>query len=67
MIFISLMGDETAARQYMDSVLSGSAWQAVSAVKSGACHYLPKEYSQYKPNAEWYEAYYMLWEILYAE
>ena len=65
-IFISAMGDESAVREYMDGVLSEPAWQTVSAVRNGECHFLPKEYSQFKPNAEWYEAYLMLWEILYA-
>ena len=65
-IFISAMGDESDVKAYMDGVLSDGAWQTVSAVRSGECHYLPKEYAQFKPNAEWYEAYLMLWEILYA-
>ena len=65
-IFISAMGDESAVREYMNGVLSDPAWQTVSAVRNGKCHFLPKEYSQFKPNAEWYEAYLMLWEILYA-
>ena len=65
-IFVSAMGDEAAVREYMDGVFEESAWSTVSAVKNGECHYLPKEYSQFKPNAEWYEAYLMLWEILYA-
>jgi iron complex transport system substrate-binding protein len=65
-IFISSMGDENDVREYMDGVLSGDDWQTVSAVKDGECHYLPKEYSQFKPNANWYNAYLMLWEILYA-
>ncbi len=65
-IFISAMGEESAVREYMDGVLSDPAWKAVSAVRHGKCHYLPKEYSQFKPNADWYEAYLMLWEILYA-
>ena len=65
-IFVSAMGDEAAVREYMDGFFEESAWSTVSAVKNGECHYLPKEYSQFKPNAEWYEAYLMLWEILYA-
>ena len=65
-IFISTMGDEALAREYMSSVLSGDAWQTLSAVKNSRYYYLSKEYSQFKPNDEWYEAYYTLWEILYA-
>ena len=65
-IFVSAMGDEAAVREYMDGVFSESSWGAVSAVKNGECYYLPKEYTQFKPNAEWYQAYLMLWEMLYA-
>ena len=65
-IFISTMGDEAEVRKYMDGVLAESTWQSVNAVKNGECYYLPKEYSQFKPNSEWYQAYLMLWEILYA-
>ncbi len=66
-IFISTMGDEEAAKAYMDSVLSSEAWQQVSAVKEDACYYLPKELFQFKPNARWYEAYLYLAELLYPE
>ena len=50
-IFVSAMGDEAAVREYMDGVFSESAWGVVSAVKNGECYYLPKEYTQFKPNA----------------
>ena len=64
-IFISSMGDEAAVRAYFDSVLESDLWQELRAVREGSYHYLSKDFSQYKPNAEWYSAYLELWEILY--
>lgn len=66
-IFISTMGDEQAARAYMDDVLSQEGWQALSAVRNGQCAYLPKELFQFKPNASWAEAYDYLARMLYPE
>jgi len=66
-IFITTMGDDAAARAYMDSVLAEETWQSLHAVREGNCHYLPKELFQYKPNARWYDAYALLAELLYEE
>ena len=66
-IFISPMGDEAAAKAYMDSLLSTPAWCALSAVKNQQYTYLPKELFQYKPNQRWADAYRTLAEILYPE
>lgn len=66
-IFISTMGDEEAAKAYMTSVIESEAWQSLTAVKEGKYIYLPKELFQFKPNAQWYEAYLYLAEILYPE
>lgn len=66
-IFISTMGDEQAAKTYMDSVLAQPSWQALGAVKNRKYTYLPKDLFQYKPNARWAEAYQTLAEILYPE
>lgn len=63
-IFISLMGDEKAAKAYMNQVLSDEAWQNLRAVKEGNVHFLPKELFQYKPCSKWSEAYEYLYEIL---
>ena len=62
LIFISTMGDEAAARDYISRQ---SVWQTLSAVRDGKCFYLPKELFQYKPNARWDEAYRYLIELLY--
>jgi len=66
-IFISPMGDEEAAKTYMDSLLSTPAWSALTAVKNKQYTYLSKELFQYKPNARWAEAYRTLATILYPE
>jgi iron complex transport system substrate-binding protein len=66
-IFISAMGNEDTVRAYFDTVLESPLWQELSAVKEDRYYYLPKELSQYKPNAEWYEAYLLLWEIIYGQ
>lgn len=64
-IFISLMGDEEAARQNTESILSSRVYSSLDAVKGSRCYYLPKDMFQYKPNAKWAEAYLYLAEILY--
>lgn len=63
-IFISTMGDEEAARRYMDQVMQEENWQQLDAVKNGRFFYLPKELFQFKPNARWDEAYQYLAEKL---
>ena len=63
-IFVTTMGDEDAAKEYMNSLLETKEWAALSAVKNGNVHYLPKELFQYKPNARWGEAYRYLIDIL---
>ena len=64
-IFISSMGEEKEVKAYMDSVLSSELWQNLDAVKNGKCYYLSKDMFHFKPNGDWYEAYLVLWEILY--
>lgn len=64
-IFITTMGDESAARAYMDSVLAQRAWQQLDAVKEGRYTYLPKDLFQFKPNSRWDEAYQYLKDVLY--
>ena len=66
-IFISTMGDETAAKAYMDSVLQEDAWAHLDAVQAGDYAYLPKDLFQFKPNSRWAEAYQYLFDLLYPE
>lgn len=67
MVFISLMGNEEAARSYIDTVLQEETWQTLDAVKNGHVVFLPKDLFQFKPNARWYEAYSYLYHIIYDE
>lgn len=60
-IFITTMGDENAAKEYMSSLLASEGWNELTAEVT----YLPKDMFHYKPNARWYEAYSYLYEILY--
>lgn len=63
-IFISTMGDEDAARAYMNSVFKDSTWQSLTAIKENRYVYLPKDMFQFKPNARWGNAYQYLADIL---
>ena len=65
MIFLSTMGDEAAARENLDAIMSSEGYASLSAVKNGRVYYLPKDMFQYKPNAKWAEAYQYLSEIIY--
>lgn len=64
-IFISTMGSESAAKEYMNAVLKEPAWQSLSAVKNGDYVYLPKDLFQFKPNARWDRAYQYLIDLVY--
>jgi len=66
-VFISPMGDEQAATDYMNDVLSQSGWRELDSVKNERCVYLPKALFHYKPNARWAEAYAYLIGVLYPE
>lgn len=61
-IFVSFMGNEESAKEHL---AADQAWQSLSAVREGRCHYLPKALFQYKPNARWDEAYAYLIDLLY--
>lgn len=64
-IFISTMGDEEAAKAYMEEVFSDEVWSSISAVKSGKYTYLEKDLFQYKPNAKWDVAYEKLFNLIW--
>lgn len=63
-IFISTMGDEQAAKEYMQSLFDLPEWQQLDAVRQGNYAFLPKELFHFKPNAKWGEAYTYLAERL---
>lgn len=66
-IFFTTMGEESAGKAYMESLLTDPVWQTLTAVQTGKVHQLPKELFQYKPNARWAEAYGHLIRLLYGE
>lgn len=63
-IFISTMGNEQAAKQYMDQVLQQDTWQSLSAIQKGNYAYLEKDLFQFKPNQRWAQAYQILEQYL---
>lgn len=66
-LFITTMGDENAAKDYMSSLLETPGWRDLSCVTSGNFTFLPKSMFHFKPNARWAEAYEYLIAILYPE
>lgn len=65
-IFVSLMGDEDAARASVLHMMSAPEWQYLSAVRNGKVIILPKSLFHYKPCSRWAEAYRYLLDILSA-
>ena len=63
-LFFVTMGNEEAARENIEKMLRGEAWQALSAVREGRVSVLDPKLFHFKPNARWGEAYAALLEIL---
>ena len=63
-IFLTTMGDETAAKAYIQKLFSQEGWRELTAVKEGRYTFLPKDLFHYKPNARWAQAYAILAESL---
>lgn len=66
-ILIVTHGDEQAATEHMNELLTQSGWRDLEAVKSGRVYFLDRELFHYKPNARWDEAYSVLASLLYPE
>lgn len=66
-IFLTTMGDESAARAYIEDLFSQDGWRQLTAVKNGNYTFLDKELFHFKPNARWAEAYGILAYLLYPE
>lgn len=66
-MFITTMGNEAAAIEHMDSMLTSEGWRELSCVKESNYAYLPKELFHFKPNSRWADAYKMLVELLYPD
>lgn len=64
-IFISVMGNEEAAKKNIEEMFSRPEWQGITAVKAKKYVFLPKELFHYKPNARWNEAYMFLMKFIY--
>ena len=64
-IFVTVMGSDKAALEYLDSQLcSDPAWATLTAIREGNYFVLPKDLFHYKPNARWAQAYSYLADIL---
>ncbi len=66
-MFITTMGNEAAAIEHMDTMLTSEGWRELSCVRESNYTYLPKEMFHFKPNSRWADAYKMLVELLYPE
>lgn len=67
-ITISTMGGIDGVKENMDKMIAENpVWNEVDAVKNGKVYYLPKEYSVYKANELYAEAFDMMAKILYPE
>lgn len=66
-IFLTTMGDEDAAKSYIEDLFRQEGWSDLTAVKTGNYTFLPKDLFHFKPNARWGEAYAYLAELLHPE
>lgn len=66
-MFITTMGDENAAKDYMNSQLAANGFKELNCVKNKNYTFLQKNMFHYKPNSRWAEAYKILINILYPE
>ena len=65
-IFVVLQGeDEEATQSFRQDFESSPSWSGLSAVQNGKVFILPKEYFQYKPNAQWAAAYEYVYNLIY--
>lgn len=66
-LFITTMGDEEAATEHIQNMLSKDGWRELDCVKNEAYFFLPRDTFHFKPNARWGDAYEYLISILYPE
>lgn len=67
-IFVVAMGDEEAAKAFLDKMLAENpAWNSLSAVQNDNMIMLAKNHYHYKPNRRWGEAYETLLKIIHPE
>jgi len=68
-ILISVMGGDEASAlaAVQETIGSNPAFQALTAVKEGRMHVLPRELFHYKPNMRWSESYAYLFNLLWKD
>ena len=66
-IFISTMGDESAAKAYITELFAQDGWNTLTAVQEGNWAFLPRELFHFKPNGRWAAAYWHLAHLLHPE
>ena len=68
-IFLLPMGnsDEAAQQALVEQTTQNPAWAQLDAVKNGRVVTLDPQLFQYKPNAQWDQAYQVLFDALYGE
>lgn len=66
-IFITTMGKESAAKEYIEELFKTPEWQKLDAVRNEKYTFLPKDLFHFKPNDDWDKAYEYLINILYPE
>lgn len=65
-IMVSTMGSVDACKENIDKMIEENpAWSELTAVVNNQVYYLPKEFSVYKPNQRYDEAFMYIAEILY--
>jgi iron complex transport system substrate-binding protein len=67
-IMFSTMGDIDKAKETINTMISENpVWEEVEAVKNNRVYYLPKEFSVYKPNERYDEAFQYIANLLYPD
>lgn len=67
-IMFSSMGSEDVVKKNIDKMINDNpVWSEVNAVKNNRVYFLPKQYSVYKPNQLYAEAFLHIAEIIYPE
>lgn len=66
-IFLTTMGSESAAIDYVNSLFAEPGWRDLTAVENGCYTFLPKDMFHFKPNQNWAEAYRLLAGLLYPD
>ena len=67
-ILISTMGDVNSVKENIENMIAENpVWNEVNAVKNGRVHFLPKQFSVYKPNELYGDAFLYIAELMYPD